>query len=179
MTKIHILGASGSGTTTLGEALSEHLNIRHFDTDDYYWKIKYTEKVEVNERARNLLADISVYDSWILTGSLVNWSQTIEPHFDLVIFLAIPQQLRLERLLKREYERYGKEIEPGGSQFKASQDFLDWASLYDHGGVEVRSRELHDQWMKNLNCPLLTIDGDYTVRERVDKVVEYLKCNKL
>ena len=34
---IHLFGASGSGTTTLGSALSERLGFRHMDTDDYYW----------------------------------------------------------------------------------------------------------------------------------------------
>src|SRR5678809_1323103 len=34
--RIHILGASGSGTT-LGRALAEHLQGSHFDTDDYSW----------------------------------------------------------------------------------------------------------------------------------------------
>jgi adenylate kinase family enzyme len=33
--RIHILEASGSGTTTLGRALAEHLQHPHFDTDDY------------------------------------------------------------------------------------------------------------------------------------------------
>ena len=35
--RIHILGAAGSGTTTLGRALAERLQCPHFDTDDYFW----------------------------------------------------------------------------------------------------------------------------------------------
>ena len=35
--RIHILGASGSGTTTLGRALAERLQCPHFDADDYFW----------------------------------------------------------------------------------------------------------------------------------------------
>jgi len=34
---IHILGASESGTTTLGRALKEKYEYAHFDTDDYFW----------------------------------------------------------------------------------------------------------------------------------------------
>ena len=41
--KIHILGASGSGTTTLAQALSTVLHNTHLDTDDYFWFTKYTE----------------------------------------------------------------------------------------------------------------------------------------
>ena len=35
--RIHILGASGSGTTTLGRALAARLQCPHFDTDDCFW----------------------------------------------------------------------------------------------------------------------------------------------
>jgi adenylate kinase family enzyme len=35
--RIHIFGASGSGTSTFGRALAAELSIRFFDADDYYW----------------------------------------------------------------------------------------------------------------------------------------------
>ncbi|WP_414847104.1 shikimate kinase [Chryseobacterium sp. IT-36CA2] len=34
--RIHIFGASGSGVTTLGKALSEKLNIEYLDSDDFF-----------------------------------------------------------------------------------------------------------------------------------------------
>ena len=34
---IHIFGASGSGTTTLGEAIDKILGYKHLDVDDYFW----------------------------------------------------------------------------------------------------------------------------------------------
>ena len=34
---IHIFGAAGSGTTTLGSKISSKLGYKHMDTDDYYW----------------------------------------------------------------------------------------------------------------------------------------------
>lgn len=43
---IHILGASGSGTTTLARALAVKTGYAHFDTDDYFWlptKVPFTE----------------------------------------------------------------------------------------------------------------------------------------
>ncbi len=50
MNKIHIFGASGSGTSTLGAALSNELSYTHLDTDDYFWKDKFTEQSEIDER---------------------------------------------------------------------------------------------------------------------------------
>ena len=37
MLNIHVMGASGSGTTTLGQALAAKLGIRHLDTDHFFW----------------------------------------------------------------------------------------------------------------------------------------------
>ena len=34
---IHIFGASGSGTTTLGKKICEELGYTQMDTDDYFW----------------------------------------------------------------------------------------------------------------------------------------------
>lgn len=36
--KILIFGASGSGTTPLGEAIGQGINFKHLDVDTYYWK---------------------------------------------------------------------------------------------------------------------------------------------
>ncbi|HIP76906.1 MAG TPA: adenylate kinase, partial [Kiloniellaceae bacterium] len=57
MIRLHITGASGSGTSTLGRALSEHLGIAQFDTDDFYWQPSdppYTVKRSAEERLRLL-----------------------------------------------------------------------------------------------------------------------------
>ena len=34
---IHIFGASGSGTSTLGRAVADSAGFLFLDTDDYYW----------------------------------------------------------------------------------------------------------------------------------------------
>ncbi|MFC9601636.1 AAA family ATPase [Peribacillus butanolivorans] len=175
MKKIHIIGASGSGTTTLGKALSNSISTVHFDTDDYYWLHKFSEKREVNERKQILRKDLLTYDDWILSGSLCGWGDEFISYFDLVIFLWIPKNIRIERLQQREAQRYGKEILVGGSHFDQYNNFLEWASLYDEAGMEVRSKYSHEQWMSGLTCPLLRIEGDYTVQERVKIVLEYVQ----
>jgi ABC-type dipeptide/oligopeptide/nickel transport system ATPase subunit len=39
--RIHLMGASGTGVTTLGRALADALAIPHHDTDDYFWQPPY------------------------------------------------------------------------------------------------------------------------------------------
>ncbi|NBI30206.1 ATP-binding protein [Chengkuizengella marina] len=175
--KIHIFGASGSGTSTLGTELSKELSYTHLDTDDYYWITKFTQQRPVPERKELLKHDLSINQRWILSGAICGWGDNFKPYFDLVIFLWIPQSIRIERLQQREYQRYGNEILAGGSKYDQSKAFLEWASLYDEGGMEVRSKTLHEHWISNLVCPILRIEGDYTVKERVNIVLNYLSSN--
>ena len=35
--RVHIFGASGSGTSTLARAHAEAMSCVHFDVDDFYW----------------------------------------------------------------------------------------------------------------------------------------------
>ncbi len=77
---IHIFGASGSGTTTLGRALSEALGLLHMDTDDYFWlptDPKFTTKRPVDERLALMQADVDAADKGVvISGSLTGGSQT-------------------------------------------------------------------------------------------------------
>jgi adenylate kinase family enzyme len=95
--RIHILGASGSGTTTLGRALAERLQCPHFDTDDYFWlptDPPYTQQRERTERQQLLMDDITAHDAWVVSGSLCGWGDVAISLFELVVFLSIPHDIR-------------------------------------------------------------------------------------
>lgn len=36
--RIHILGASGSGTTSIAKNVCSKLDYAHFDSDNYFWE---------------------------------------------------------------------------------------------------------------------------------------------
>jgi len=131
---IHIYGASGSGTTTLGSALAKELDVLHLDTDDYYWKeseIPYTEKYSPAERIESIRMRISNHQSWVLSGSLCSWGAPIAELFTLTIFVYLNPSLRLQRLRERELERYGNRIEKSGDMHEKHIQFMEWAAKYD------------------------------------------------
>ncbi|HSI66452.1 MAG TPA: AAA family ATPase [Planococcus sp. (in: firmicutes)] len=175
--RIHIMGAAGSGTTTLGAALAKELPHIHLDTDDYFWKTKYTEQRPVPDRIQLLETDLLHNESWILSGSVVSWGEEIKSHFDLVVFVWVPKELRLERLERREYERYGEEMLAGGAKYEQFKAFLEWASLYDHADKEARSKISQEHWMAGLQCPVLRIEGKHSVEERVDLVMKFIQSD--
>lgn len=159
---IHIYGASGSGTSTLGKTISDHLGYRFMDTDDYFWmptNPKFTTKREPKERIRLMKADIESAQNVVISGSLVDWGDELIPLFTLVIRLVTDKEVRIKRIRQRESERFGKRIEPGGDMYEQHQAFLKWAASYDTGDATMRSKSNHDQWQTKLVCPQLILDG--------------------
>jgi adenylate kinase family enzyme len=161
--RIHITGASGSGTTTLGLALAGKYDCSHVDTDDYFWlptDPPFQQERPVDERRTLLEAQLSQNSSWILSGSLCGWGDIFIPLFSLVVFLYVPLDIRLARLLEREQSRYGSDaIAPGGIMHTQHSAFIAWATAYDDGDMQMRSKQRHEQWLKTLPCPVLRIEG--------------------
>jgi adenylate kinase family enzyme len=172
--RIHIFGAAGSGTTTLGSILSRRSGIPHFDTDEYFWvktTVPYTLKREIPERTELLKSDLLKSEQWVLSGSLCGWGDFAIPLFTLVVFLWIPSELRMKRLKDREILRYGVDaISPGGWFHRNHLEFMEWASAYDSANSTTRSWEAHEQWMSKLPCKLLRIEGDFPPEELAIKV---------
>lgn len=173
--KIHIFGASGSGATTLGKQLSLQLGWKHLDADDYYWEKTnppFQTKIPLTAGNASITQAFEAHESVIISGSMVSWGKQWESAFDLAVFLYLPPEIRMERLRNRETERYGKLLQTDEPTISSSKAFLAWAAKYDDPDFEGRSLTIHNQWIKKLTCPVLRIEGDTTVSERVALVLD-------
>lgn len=175
--KIHIVGASCAGSTTLGEALSRKLGIPYYDTDYFFWEpseVPYTLKRE--RLARSLMIDkaISATPDFIIGGSLVSWGAQWLSTFDLVVFLYVPTIVRMERLVNRELERYGRAIYDDKQRNQLFRDFQDWAARYDDPTFSGRNISVHQKWLGEVSCPVVEIQGDTSVEERLTTIQHYL-----
>lgn len=105
MPRVYILGASGTGTTTLGKALAARLGCPHFDADTFYWlptDPPFTTPRPLKERLTLLLGWIDKTTSWVFSGSAISWAAPLEPLYDLIVFLHLDPVVRMERLRRRE-----------------------------------------------------------------------------
>ncbi|MEN4904272.1 hypothetical protein [Luteimonas sp. TWI1437] len=176
--RLHIFGASGSGTTTLGAALAARLALPHVDVDEVYWKPSdppYTEKTTPSERIAAIEQRRAGHDAWILTGSLVSWGSSLVARCTLAVFLSLDDTERMRRLHAREHARYGDRIAPGGDMVEHHRAFMDWAAQYETGGPEIRSRAMHDRWRQTLHCPVLTLDSSPPPPALVDAIIARLQ----
>ena len=172
--RIHVFGASGSGTSTLAAAIAARHGHRHLDTDDFYWLPTDPPFRDVRPREARLSmlqAACAGSAAWVLSGSLCGWGDPLIPEFELVVFLLVPTEVRLRRLRAREAARYGgPALAPGGALHDDAAAFLDWAARYDNGGPDMRSRALHEAWIAALPGPVLRLEGDRAVGEQLARV---------
>jgi len=176
---IHIVGASGSGTTTLAQALECKYGYKWLDTDDYFWspaELPYTVPRPREERIPLLAASIKNNPKCVISGSLCGWGDCFIPRFDLVVFIYTPAGIRKERLEKREYRRFGERIRERGDMYDEHIKFIEWAGNYDTLKPPERCIALHEEWLTHLNCPVLRLDGTKTVEELTGEVSTLLNA---
>lgn len=162
--RILITGASGSGTTTLGQYLEAHHGFSAIDTDDYYWEPTqppYQIKQSPEIRLEKILSAVELQPMCLVTGSIINWGGELEDGFDLIVFLYLETTIRVERLRARELQELGE----------VDEAFLDWASEYDTGPASGRSLARHEQWLSERTTPVLSLEGDLSVAERAQSVL--------
>ena len=166
--RIHITGAAGSGTSTLGKALAAQLGARFQEGDDLFWLPSdppYQTTRPVEERRALLLAQLQRSPQLVVSGSVNAWGAEVEDGFDGIIFLYVDTALRLARLRERELRHYGK----------ADPAFLEWAAQYDAGPPEGRSLARQRAWLAARQCPVLCLEGDLSTQQRLEQAGQWME----
>lgn len=167
MLRIHVTGASGSGTSTLAAALAVALGGVHLEADDYYWlptSPPFTTKRNSAERLSLLLHDLRACNVAVVAGSIAEWGRELEECFDLIVFLRLDTQTRVARLQRRETERLGH-VNPA---------FLEWAAQYDEGLLPGRSLARQRAWLDARSCPVVELCSTAPVGELLAAVAQEL-----
>lgn len=167
--QVHITGAAGSGASTLGRSLAERIGATYLDSDDFFWaptERPFTRKRPVEERLSLLVAaQIGAPNGWVLAGAVEGWGEIALEGLDLTIFLRTPTPIRLARIRRRESEKFGDRIRPGGDMQVNHAEFLKWAASYDEPYFRGRSLQRQLDWLSDRPEPVLELSGARPVEE--------------
>ncbi|QIV86512.1 hypothetical protein [Glutamicibacter mishrai] len=170
--KLHIVGGSGTGTTTLGRAVADAWAVPHADSDDYFWvptDPPYTQQRNPARRVELMLEVFARRSAWVLSGGINGWGDEILERCDAVVFLSLHATERLQRIEQRErIRRRGEEIST-----EAFGEFMAWAGNYDDPQFQGRSRARHEAWLATLQLPVLRLDSSRGVHELRDAVLSW------
>ena len=171
--KIQIIGGSGTGKTTLGKFIGEKEGLKWIDTDKYIWKDNvFTESYSVEERLAMYRKDMESSEGYVASGSVYAWCKDGFNDRDLLVFLFLDENLRLERLRAREAERNSPfSLDEHG---KMTNEFLEWCQTYlkaeDKDMIGTYAEHAHQ--MAISKSPVLMLDSSLPLEELHARIIE-------
>jgi hypothetical protein len=163
--KIQVIGASGTGKSTLCKYISEKTGAYWIDTDKYLWKDHFfTEIYPVEERFKMYHDEITSHQNYVVSGSVYSWNPKGFNDRELLVLMTLDEDIRMKRIYNREFSRFGERILPGGDHYQLTCEFLDWCKTYltadEHAVCSFASHRLR---LKEANCKTLILDGNQPV----------------
>lgn len=175
---INIFGSSGSGSTTLAKTICEMFDYHFIDVDDYLWKKTdppFTKR-NTNQEASHLIKNaLKQGKHAVISGSLVGIADELKPKIDLFVYINLDKDIRIHRIQKREEERFGDRIKPGGDLYMQHIDFLQWVSEYEDNPETKRSRRQHLLWLEDVKVPVLRITDELSLEELINLVKPFIQ----
>ena len=150
--RIHVIGNSCSGKSSLGKKLAASFSIPFVELDALNWDPGWIGLNEKNpEELERRISKATEGCSWIVAGSYARFSQRVFwPRLETVIWLDLPMYLLIWRVLMRSWVRWrtkellwGTNYESFWRQLKVwnKEDSLLWWIVTQHQRKRRRMRE--------------------------------------
>ena len=174
--RILISGGPGSGCTSTAEALGKRLGLPVLDSDSYLHKPTdppFQEQYPPEERRELLGSALESQREWILSGSVATWGfDALEPTHG--VFLDVPREVRMRRLMDRQRNQFGPRIDPGGDMQEEHESFMDWAAGYEERSGPGRNLATDRTFLETHCRHVLALTQDQAMEEIVAKVASFL-----
>jgi adenylate kinase family enzyme len=174
--RILISGGPGSGCTSTAKILGKQLGLPAFDSDSYFHKPTdppFQEQYTPAERRVLLGAALKAERGWILSGSVATWGlDSLEPTHG--VFLDIPRDVRLDRLLLRQRNQFESRIDPGGDMHEEHESFMEWAAGYEDRSGPGRNSMTDRSFLETRCGHFLAITEAQAMEEIVRRIIGFL-----
>ncbi len=101
--RVHVIGTSGSGKTTVAGDIADKLGIRHIELDAIHWQSEWIElpDEEFIERVSEAIHE----DAWVIDGNYRVVRQLLWERVDTIVWLDLPFTPVFLRMLWRTIRR--------------------------------------------------------------------------
>ena len=109
------------------------------------------------------------------TGSASFEQPALDRHS--AVSVSFPEMLMEAVVSRSNMERAWKQVRSNrgapGPDGITVDEFIAWARSYDFASAPVRSLDLHQRWMRQLECPIVTLDSIAPVAELCETVLNH------
>jgi len=165
MKRYLIIGASGSGKSSMAKAVADICSIPYTDTDALYWREGWVLRNE-----NDVVDELPLGEAnWVFDGSFRSCHEQVWPHATSIIWLNLPPHIILRRITKRNlgwwfsrkptwsgnimpFSRAMAGIRHTSSHLKQIQmDFPEFLELYTDKDIHILSSpDECSEWLRNL-----------------------------
>lgn len=140
MKKIYIIGAVGTGKTTLAKKISDQFNIPMYELDKIVWDDDNGNVKRSDEEVQKLFEEILDKDSWIIEDvGRKKFRKGIE-EADIVYYIDLPVSVVYVRCLKRWIkQKLGKEKYNYKPTLKGLVQMMKWA----HSDIKNKDEKIN------------------------------------
>lgn len=161
---ILICGLNGTGKSTLGKALADHLGYEFIDNEDLYFpksdpSYAFSVVRSKDEVIQLLEERIRNHDRFVFAAVKGDYGDRFISSLKHIILIEVPKQIRSQRVRNRSHQKFGDRILPGGDLFEKENK---WFSITDS-----RPEDDVTTWLETVQRPVIRIDGTLPVEKNV------------
>lgn len=165
---ILICGLNGAGKSTLGKALAERLQFHFIDIENLYFPktdsdYLYAKPRTREEAARLLFDEMKAHEDFVLASGKGDYGEAVISRFQCVVLLAVPKEIRLQRVRERSFQKFGRRMLAGGDLYEREEKFFRF--------VESRAENEVEEWVKTLQCMVIRLDGIKPINDNLDFIL--------
>ena len=163
-----ICGLNGCGKSTLGRAVAEELGYKRMDVEDYYFlpsPVPYSVSRTRDEVRALMLEDVKKNPRFVLSSVRADWGKEINARYALAVVLSAPKDERLERIRRRETEKFHGRVLPGGDMYEQQRRFSEM--------VASRTDDMVEAGLIPVDCPVLRLNAMETIEENTRAVLAF------
>ena len=169
--KIIACGLNGAGKSTLGKVLAQKLGYVFLDIEDYYFpvtdeKYKYQNARSGEEVSELLLADMMKYDDLVLASVKGDYGEA-EKLFTHAVYIDVPKEIRMRRIKKRSFQKFGVSMLENGDLYEREQRFFDM--------VSSRNDRYTLDWLESTDISVIYINGTADISVNAETVIKALE----
>jgi len=126
---IIICGLNGAGKSTLGKVLAEKLNFHFIDIEDLYFPKTDPDYMHASPRTHEdvetiLLHEMKTHENFILAFVKGDYGEDIYSLIQCAILLDVPKSIRMQRVKKRSFQKFGNRMLLGGDLYEQEEKFF-------------------------------------------------------
>lgn len=170
-TGIMICGLNGSGKSTVGKALAEKLRFHFIDNEYLYFpktdhRYIYACSRTREEAERRFLHEIKAHENFVFACVKGEFEEAISALFQYAVLIDVPQDIRMQRVVCRSFQKFGKRMLPGGDLYEQEKSFFEI--------VKARTQDTVEEWIQLLSCPVIRIDGTKPLESKLNLIIKQM-----